>query len=121
MKEDIKKLRREDLEVLLSFSGEPAWRVDEILRWIYRRGVRSFDEMTSLPKALRETLDDEYRLFLPEIVDSARGVDGRAFPWGDRFAAELCKNERSHRSRSLPEPVGRSVSRSPCAPWSAAA
>ncbi len=76
MKEDLKNLRREALEVLLSFTGDAPWRVDEILRWIYRRGARSFEEMTSLPKTLRDALEGEYRLFLPDIVDSARAGDG---------------------------------------------
>jgi len=32
--------------------------------------------MTSLPKELRESLDREYRIFFPGIVDSTRGGDG---------------------------------------------
>ena len=36
--------------------GEPAYRGRQIAEWIYRKGARSFDEMTNLPKVLRETL-----------------------------------------------------------------
>ena len=37
---------------------------------------------------------------------AARGVDGRAFPWGDDFDPLLCKMRRSRPGRPLPEPVG---------------
>lgn len=36
---------------------------------------------------------------------AARGVDGRAFPWGDRFDASLCKMRESRKGVPKPEPV----------------
>lgn len=36
--------------------GEPAFRGKQIAQWIYRKSARSFEEMTDLPKALREKL-----------------------------------------------------------------
>jgi 23S rRNA (adenine2503-C2)-methyltransferase len=39
----------------------------QVLRWIFQRGVRSFDDMTDLPRELRQDLAAEFRLdFLPE-------------------------------------------------------
>ena len=38
---------------------------------------------------------------------SIRGVDGRLFPWGDRFDASLCKMRFSRPGRPRLEPVGR--------------
>ena len=37
---------------------------------------------------------------------AAAGVDGRCFPWGDRFDATLCKMLHSREGRPQPEPVG---------------
>jgi len=44
---------------------------------------------------------------LPELVweKAARGVDGRAFPWGDGFDPSFANMRRSRSDRALPAPV----------------
>jgi 23S rRNA (adenine2503-C2)-methyltransferase len=76
MKEDIKKIGRAGLESILSSRGEAVWRVEEIFRWIYLRGARSFGEMTSLPKELRAALAGEYEIREPEVAERLQSADG---------------------------------------------
>ena len=53
---DIKSLTREELEAQFKSWAEPAWRVDQLLNWLYVRRARSWDTMVNLPRALREKL-----------------------------------------------------------------
>ena len=52
MKTPIKALRVDELETLAT----PSFRARQIADWIYRRRVRSFEEMTDLPRSLRAEL-----------------------------------------------------------------
>lgn len=59
-RESIKGLDREALEDALKGLGEPAYRADQILQWIYEKRGRSFDEMTNLPAGLRSKLGERF-------------------------------------------------------------
>ncbi|MDW8344615.1 MAG: 23S rRNA (adenine(2503)-C(2))-methyltransferase RlmN [Verrucomicrobiae bacterium] len=61
-KPNIKGMTREELVALLMSAGEPAYRADQILGWVYERGAGSFQEMTNLPVGLRERLAEEMEL-----------------------------------------------------------
>lgn len=50
----------EELASALKELGEPAFRGRQVFTWLHR-GVRSFDEMSDIPKALREKLAGIYR------------------------------------------------------------
>lgn len=65
---DIKSLMREELASRFAGWQEPAYRVDQALGWLYRRRVAAWDEMTNLPKALREKLRAEFSLTTLELV-----------------------------------------------------
>jgi 23S rRNA (adenine2503-C2)-methyltransferase len=46
----------------LASQGEPAFRAKQILDWVWKKKVTSFDEMTNLPAALREKMAASFRL-----------------------------------------------------------
>ncbi len=51
--------------------GEPKFRAGQVFSWLHR-GVRSFDEMTNLSKALREKLKGQYELNYPTVARCLR-------------------------------------------------
>jgi 23S rRNA (adenine2503-C2)-methyltransferase len=65
---DIKSLTREELEAQFKTWRQPAYRVAQLLQWLYTRRVTDWDAMTNLPKPLREQLRQAYSLRLPELV-----------------------------------------------------
>ncbi len=66
VKTDIKSLLPEELEQELTALGEPKFRAKQVFRWL-GRGVRSFEEMTDLPKSLRDKLGELYFLTPPAV------------------------------------------------------
>ncbi len=64
MKTGIKSLRLDEL----SAQTQPAFRARQISDWLYRKRARCFDEMTNLPRALREQLAAQFDLINLETV-----------------------------------------------------
>ena len=66
----IKQLRSmtiPELTELLRKWGQPAFRAKQVFTWLHK-GVRSYEEMTNLPKSLRDTLAEEYPLYVPSVL-----------------------------------------------------
>ncbi|MBI3716038.1 MAG: 23S rRNA (adenine(2503)-C(2))-methyltransferase RlmN [Betaproteobacteria bacterium] len=59
---DVRSQTREELEARFHEWAEPAYRVGQLLEWLYARRVTDWDAMTNLPKALRERLRGHYAL-----------------------------------------------------------
>jgi len=55
--------------------GEPAFRAKQILGWLYKKRVRSWDEMTDLSKSLRAWLDETFDLLPAELVLNRQSED----------------------------------------------
>ena len=71
---NLRSLTLAELADLLKTMGQPAFRAKQVFTWLHR-GIRSFDEMTDLPKTLRAALAEEYPLYTPQAVrrqESAR-------------------------------------------------
>lgn len=67
MGKDILSMLPQEIEGELAALGEPKYRAKQIFDWL-SRGVRDFDEMTNLPKALKEKLKAEYTLYRPKVL-----------------------------------------------------
>ena len=67
MKKDILSMLPTELESELAGLGEPKYRAGQIFKWL-SEGVRDFDKMSNLPKALREKLRDGYELYEPKVL-----------------------------------------------------
>ena len=72
----IKSYSIEGLRSLLSSWGEPAFRATQLLRWLYAGAAGSYQEMTNLPLALRQRLQEEAPLDVPQVQDRRLSVDG---------------------------------------------
>ncbi|MBO4351916.1 MAG: 23S rRNA (adenine(2503)-C(2))-methyltransferase RlmN [Eggerthellaceae bacterium] len=76
MKAQFKQLTPKAFEELITEAGLPRFRSDQVLQWVYGKNVASFDEMTNLPKSMREQLDSLVPLTYPTIVDKQVSEDG---------------------------------------------
>ena len=67
-KTDIKSLPLKELEELFTSEGEKAFRARQMYQWMHVKLVRSFGEMTNLPKAFREECENRYSLTALQAV-----------------------------------------------------
>ena len=63
---DLKSMTLEEMEVFLKSMGQPSFRAGQVFSWLHK-GVTSFDEMSNLPKKLRETLAAECYITHPTV------------------------------------------------------
>ena len=63
----LRSMTQPEIGQVLKQLNQPAFRAKQVYTWLHK-GVRSYEEMTNLPKALRDTLEVEYPLCPPEVV-----------------------------------------------------
>ena len=63
---DLKSMTLEEMGTLLKSWGEPSFRAGQVFTWLHK-GVTSFDEMSNLPKKLREKLGAECFITRPQV------------------------------------------------------
>ena len=64
---NLKSMTLPELSALLKEMGQPAFRAKQLYGWLHR-GVRSYEEMTNLPGALRAALAEKYPINAPTVV-----------------------------------------------------
>ncbi|MCX6980906.1 MAG: 23S rRNA (adenine(2503)-C(2))-methyltransferase RlmN [Verrucomicrobia bacterium] len=56
----IQSLDLTEIEAVLAERGQPKYRAQQVLRWLYEKRVTAFSEMTDLPAALRADLAEAF-------------------------------------------------------------
>ncbi|MCB9795239.1 MAG: 23S rRNA (adenine(2503)-C(2))-methyltransferase RlmN [Alphaproteobacteria bacterium] len=69
-------LSKPELEDLLRSWGHKPFRAKQLHKWMYEKGAASFEEMSDLPKALRERLSAEATLGSLELAAEQVSEDG---------------------------------------------
>ena len=67
MNENLKSCNLTEMSAIFKEMGQPGFRAKQVYTWLHK-GVRSYDEMTNLPKGLRDTLAENYPIHAPEVV-----------------------------------------------------
>ena len=64
---NLKSMTLPELTATIKELGLPAFRGKQVYTWLHK-GVRSYEEMTNLPKGLRDALSEKYPICPPEVV-----------------------------------------------------
>lgn len=99
---DIKNLTPEGLVTFLGGLGKEKFRAGQIMRWVYKRGVVDFAEMTDLAKEFRTELEKRAYVsdWTPEHIETSRdGTEKYLFRLDDGESIETVRipmdNDRS--------------------------
>jgi 23S rRNA (adenine2503-C2)-methyltransferase len=76
LKTNLLGLTRSELERFVDEMGEKAFRARQLMKWLYKRHVSHFDEMSDLAKSFRERLKEVAEVRVPEIKLTQVSSDG---------------------------------------------
>lgn len=69
-------LTRSELEAFVAGMGEKPFRARQLLKWLYKRCVADFDQMSDLAKSFRERLEEVAVVATPSITTTQVSADG---------------------------------------------
>lgn len=72
----IKSLSFEEIYQLCKQLGQPRYRAEQLIQWLFVKQATSYDQMSNLPKAFRETLEQDYPLIPARLIDKQVSHDG---------------------------------------------
>ncbi|MGD9128598.1 MAG: 23S rRNA (adenine(2503)-C(2))-methyltransferase RlmN [Planctomycetia bacterium] len=92
-------------------NGLPGYRAAQIERWIYEQRAESFEQMTDLPKTLREKLPTMATIWATTVVTTQAADDGTRkllleLADGHRIECVLLCDDRGHRTACISTQVG---------------
>lgn len=76
MKPCIYDFTLEQLQQWMKDNGEPAFRGGQLFDWLYVKRVKSFEDMSNLPKSLRDKLEDNFQLLTLNEITRFESKDG---------------------------------------------
>lgn len=63
---DLKSMTQEEMTAFFKELKQPSFRAKQVFQWLHR-GVTSFEEMSNLPKSLRQILEDQCFITVPVV------------------------------------------------------
>jgi 23S rRNA (adenine2503-C2)-methyltransferase len=101
----------ERLAEWLEGRGHPRYRARQIRRWLFARRAASFAEMSDLPRALREELAAEFRLWSAAVAAHRHAADGSEklllrLEDGEQIECVLLRNDKGHATACVSTQVG---------------
>lgn len=75
-KRDLRSYSDSEIFSLLKELGQPKFRAKQLNEWLWVKYARSFDDMTNLPKSLREALAEKTVLSCPDESARQASIDG---------------------------------------------
>ncbi len=79
---DVKSLERDEVVTQFKAWGEPAYRADQLMQWLYQHHSANWQVMANLPLSLRKKLEEQYTLqsLVPVRVQGSRDTTQK-FLW----------------------------------------
>ena len=76
MSADLRSFSLPDLEGLFASLGEPRFRARQLYEWMWAKSVTDLEDMTNLPKALRQRLQEAFSLHVLREEKVQHSADG---------------------------------------------
>ncbi|MBQ4143333.1 MAG: 23S rRNA (adenine(2503)-C(2))-methyltransferase RlmN [Thermoguttaceae bacterium] len=101
-----------ELESWLASQNQPKFRAKQIRKWLFTPGVTQFEQMTNLPKPLREALSQEFtlRTMHPAAILGTESDPAEKFLLeledGNRIEAVILHNEQGQHSLCASTQIG---------------
>jgi 23S rRNA (adenine2503-C2)-methyltransferase len=99
MKPFVYDLTLEEWQDWIKENGESSFRAGQIFDWLYVKRVSNFEEMTNLPKSLRDKLADQFEFVTLNEIAKYQSQDGTVkflFELGDKNAIETVIMKHSY-------------------------
>lgn len=118
-KKDIRSIDREEVAAFLVENGEKAFRAKQIDEWLWKKGARSFEDMTNLSKATRELLEQHFVINAVKVNEFQKSEDRTiksSFQTSDgKFVEGVLIPTRSRMTACISSQIGCSLSCKFCA------